>query len=109
MSTAFKTIAIIGKYKTPEIVVPVLSLAEFLVAQGYAVVIDSLTAENAKNSPFRSLPLEEMGLRRHFAQHRPYTGTASHPADRRQSGAHRIPHRSVIGDDEEDPVGHAEG
>lgn len=61
MDATFKTIAVIGKYKTPEIVVPVLALAEFLAGQGYAVVLDSLTAEHAKGAPYPAVPLEQMG------------------------------------------------
>ena len=89
MKTAFQTIAIIGKYKTPEIAVPVLSLAEFLAGQGYAVVIDSLTAENAPQAAFPALKLEEMGTQVDLAVVLGGDGTLLNIA--RTLAPHRIP------------------
>ncbi len=61
MSQPFKTIALIGKYKSPEIAEPVLRLAKFLHERGVKVLIDPLTASHVgKNSHF-VLPLEEVG------------------------------------------------
>jgi NAD+ kinase len=89
MDAPFKTIAVIGKYKTPEIVVPVLALAEFLAGQGYAVVLDSLTAEHAPGAPYPALPLEQMGDKIDLAVVLGGDGTLLNIA--RMLAPHRIP------------------
>jgi len=61
MERSFKTVALIGKYKTPEIAEHLLRLASFLVEKGVTVVVDNLTAEHLKSNPYRELALEEMG------------------------------------------------
>ncbi|HEU0187683.1 MAG TPA: NAD kinase [Gallionellaceae bacterium] len=60
MNSPFKTIALIGKYKTPEIAGSLLRLAEFLTALGATVVVDSLTAGHLEKNPYRALALDEM-------------------------------------------------
>jgi len=47
MSSAFKTIALIGKYKSPEIAEPLLRLADFLQGRGVRIVLDPLTARTS--------------------------------------------------------------
>ena len=44
MERSFKTVALIGKYKTPAIAEPLLRLASFLANKGITVVVDNLTA-----------------------------------------------------------------
>jgi len=61
MSHAFKTIALIGKYKSPEIAEPVLRLAQFLDARGVRVLLDPLTAAHAGKNKYSVLALEEVG------------------------------------------------
>lgn len=61
MKFPFQTVALIGKYKAPEIAQPLLRLADFLSAQGIKVVVDSLTAEHLKNHSYPALSLEEIG------------------------------------------------
>jgi len=61
MSQAFHTIALIGKYKSPEIAEPVLRLAQFLDARGIRVLLDPLTAAHAGKNPYTVLTLEEVG------------------------------------------------
>ncbi|MEQ1882872.1 MAG: NAD kinase [Burkholderiales bacterium] len=61
MSKAFKTVAVIGKYKSPEIAGPVLKLADFLVDRGIRVLIDSLTAEHLGRTKHTVLPLADIG------------------------------------------------
>jgi NAD+ kinase len=61
MKFPFQTVALIGKYKAPEIAESLLSLAEFLTGQGVKVVVDSLTAEHLKDQPYPALTLEEIG------------------------------------------------
>ncbi|CAD85389.1 MULTISPECIES: NAD kinase [Nitrosomonas] len=60
-SALFKTIALIGKHKNPDIVIPLLSLAEYLTDRGISVVLDSLTAAHISNSRYPILTLEEIG------------------------------------------------
>ena len=61
MERSFKSIALIGKYKTPAIAEPLLRLASFLTTRGVTVVVDKLTAEHLKQHPYRVMALEEMG------------------------------------------------
>ena len=61
MRFPFKTIALIGKYKTPEITEPLLRLAEFLSGKGVAVVVNSRTAENINQHPYQEILLDKMG------------------------------------------------
>ncbi len=60
MNLSFKTVALIGKYKTPAIAEPLLRLAAFLAEKGVVVVVDSLTAEHLGQHPYRVLSLNEM-------------------------------------------------
>jgi len=61
LERSFKTVALIGKYKTPGITEPLLRLASFLAEKDVTVVVDSLTAEHIKQNPYRELALEKMG------------------------------------------------
>jgi NAD+ kinase len=61
MKFPFRTIALIGKYKAPEIAEPLLRLAGFLSAKGIAVVVDSLTAEHLVDNPYPSRNLAQIG------------------------------------------------
>ena len=61
MEFSFKTVALIGKYKAPEITEPLLRLAVFLSGKGVAVVVDSLTAEHLKQHDYPEMPLDAMG------------------------------------------------
>jgi len=61
MKFPFQNVALIGKYKAPEIVEPLLLLAEFLTARGMGVMVDSLTSEHLSNSPYPAMNLDEIG------------------------------------------------
>jgi len=61
MKFPFQNVALIGKYKAPEIAEPLLLLAEFLSARGMHVVVDSLTAEHLANSRYPAMNLDEIG------------------------------------------------
>ena len=61
MKFPFQNVALIGKYKAPEIAVPLLRLAAFLSARGLNVVVDSLTAEHLKDSPYQAVSLADIG------------------------------------------------
>jgi Predicted sugar kinase len=61
MNKAFKTVALIGKYKSPEIATPLLRLARFLEQRGVRVLLDRLTATHVGDCPYSVLLLEELG------------------------------------------------
>jgi NAD+ kinase len=60
MKFPFQTVALIGKYKTPEITEPLLRLAEFLTTQGVVVVVDNLTSKHLTNHRYRTISLDDM-------------------------------------------------
>ena len=57
----FKRVALIGKYKSPDIEKPLLKLGNFLRLRGISVVLDKLTANNIKTKEFEILTLLEIG------------------------------------------------
>ena len=61
MNPAFKTIGLIGKYKSPEIAEPLLKLGDFLVKRGVNVLVDRLTASHVGDSKYPVLALEDIG------------------------------------------------
>ncbi len=61
MKFPFLNVALIGKHKAPEIAEPLLRLAAFLSSRGLTVVVDSLTAEHLKDSPYPAMSLAEIG------------------------------------------------
>ncbi len=60
MRFPFQNVALIGKHKAPEIAEPLLRLAGFLSSRGLNVVVDSLTAQYLKGSPYAAMSLDEM-------------------------------------------------
>jgi NAD+ kinase len=67
MKKAFRSAALIGKYKSPEIAVPLLELASFLRSRGVEVLIDRLTASHIGDCPYPVLTLEELGAQADLA------------------------------------------
>ena len=63
MNSLFKTIALIGKYKNPEIMAPLLRLGKFLESRNLIVVLDSLTASNISEKKYPILTLDEIGVK----------------------------------------------
>ncbi len=61
VTALFKTVGLIGKYKSPEIAGPLLELGEFLAGRGVKVLIDRLTASHIGDSRYPVLTLEEIG------------------------------------------------
>jgi len=61
MKHPFRTIALIGKYKSPEIAGPLLELGRFLAERGVRVLLDRLTASHIGACPYPVLTLEELG------------------------------------------------
>jgi NAD+ kinase len=64
---SFKTVALIGKYKSPEIAPPLLELGRFLTERGVEVLLDTLTASHIGDCPYPVLLLEELGKRADLA------------------------------------------
>lgn len=67
MSTAFKTVALIGKYKSPGIAEPLEGLAKFLVAQHMEVLIEAETAKNISLRDYATVSGEEIGAQADLA------------------------------------------
>jgi NAD+ kinase len=61
MKSPFKTVALIGKYKSPEVAGPLLDLGRFLESRGVRVLIDKLTASQVKQARYPVLALEDLG------------------------------------------------
>src|SRR6202795_1738543 len=61
MNPSFKTVGLIGKYKSPEIAGPLLKLADFLTKRGAKVLIARLTASHIGDNKYPVLVLEEIG------------------------------------------------
>jgi NAD+ kinase len=60
MKTPFHKVALIGKYKSPEIADSLHKLASFLSARGLDIVVDALTAEHLPNLAYPAATLEEI-------------------------------------------------
>jgi NAD+ kinase len=67
MKSSFKNVALIGKYRSPQIAHPLLELARFLEERGVDVMIDVLTASNIGDCQYPALSLEELGARADLA------------------------------------------
>lgn len=61
MSFPFKSIALIGKHKNPDIATSILDLAEYLSARQFEVSVDHLTASYLPTDVYKGLTLEEIG------------------------------------------------
>jgi len=61
MKPLFKTVGLIGKYKSPEIAEPLLKLGDFLSQRGIKVLIDRLTASHIGESQYPVLALDDIG------------------------------------------------
>lgn len=60
MTQSFKNVALIGKYRSPDIAMPLLDMAHFLAERHIAVYLDRLTASQVTDSGFPVLDLEEL-------------------------------------------------
>ena len=67
MSAFFKKIALIGKHKNPDILAPLLSLANYLISRDFEVVLDQLTAAHIGKTDYPVLTLEEIGAQADLA------------------------------------------
>jgi NAD+ kinase len=67
VESAFKTVALIGKYKSPEVAAPLLQLARFLERREVEVLMDRVAGSRAGRSRFPVLALEELARRADLA------------------------------------------
>jgi NAD+ kinase len=67
MKSSFKTVALVGKYKSPEVAAPLLKLARFLERRKVEVLMDRIAGSRAGRSRYPVLPLEELGRRADLA------------------------------------------
>lgn len=62
MSFPFKTIALIGKHKNPEIATPLLRLGRYLESRDVKVLLDCLTATSVTGKVYPTVTMEEIGV-----------------------------------------------
>lgn len=67
MKSAFRTVALIGKYKSPEVAAPLLKLARFLERRKVDVLMDRVAGSRAGRGRYPVLPLEELGRKADLA------------------------------------------
>lgn len=67
MKSSFKTVALIGKYKSPEVAAPLLKLARFLERRKVEVLMDRVAGSRAGRGRHPALPLEELGRKADLA------------------------------------------
>ena len=67
MRRPVNNIALIGKYKSPEIAEPLLRLGRFLEERKVRVILDRLTASHIGACPYPALSLEEIGTQADLA------------------------------------------
>jgi NAD+ kinase len=67
MNSTFQRVALIGKYKSPEIAPHLLRLAQFLRGRGVEVVVDMDSAPMLGESGLEALQLKEIGVRADLA------------------------------------------
>ncbi len=67
MSSSFKTIALIGKHKNPDIVAPLLSLGRYMEKRNLEVLLDQATAAVVAEARYPAMTMEEIGVRADLA------------------------------------------
>jgi NAD+ kinase len=67
MSSSFKTIALIGKHRNPDIVAPLLSLGRYMEKRNLEVLLDQATAAVVAEAKYPAVTMEEIGVRADLA------------------------------------------
>jgi NAD+ kinase len=67
MKSAFKTVALVGKYRSPEVAAPLLKLARFLERRKVEVLMDRVAGSRAGRGRYPALPLEELARKSDLA------------------------------------------
>jgi NAD+ kinase len=61
MNSVFKSVALIGKYMSPEVRVQLLTLARFLVKRGIKVLVEEVTANRLDISEYDTRSIQDIG------------------------------------------------
>ena len=67
MKFSFKTVALVGKYQSPEVAAPLLKLARFLERRKVEVLMDRVAGSRAGRGRYPTLPLEELARKADLA------------------------------------------
>jgi len=67
MKSAFKTVALVGKYKSPEVAAPLLKLARFLERRKVEVLMDRVADSRAGRGRYPALSLEDLARKADLA------------------------------------------
>lgn len=67
MNASFKTVALVGKFKSAEIAEPLLRLGDYLHRRGVEVLVDRSTGAHLGGADYPALTLEEIGGRAQLA------------------------------------------
>ncbi|HEX9685114.1 MAG TPA: NAD kinase [Burkholderiales bacterium] len=67
MKFSFKTVALVGKYQSPEVAAPLLKLARFLERRKVEVLMDRVAGSRAGRGRYPALPLEELARKADLA------------------------------------------
>src|SRR3970040_1081032 len=67
MKFSFKTVALVGKYQSPEVAAPLLKLARFLERRKVEVLLDRVAGSRAGRNRYPALPLEELARKADLA------------------------------------------
>ena len=67
MKTSFKTVALVGKYQSPEVAAPLLKLARFLERRKVTVLMDRIAGARAGRSRYPVLALEDLARKSDLA------------------------------------------
>jgi NAD+ kinase len=67
MKSAFKTVALVGKYRSPEVAAPLMKLARFLERRKVEVLMDRVAGSRAGRGRYPALPLEELARKADLA------------------------------------------
>ena len=67
MKSAFKTVALVGKYRSPEVAAPLLKLARFLERRKVEVLMDRVAGSRAGRGRYPALSLEALARRADLA------------------------------------------
>jgi len=67
VKTSFKTVALVGKYQSPEVAAPLLKLARFLERRKVTVLMDRIAGARAGRSRYPVLALEDLARKSDLA------------------------------------------
>src|SRR6266581_2252802 len=87
--SAFKTIALIGRYNSPDVAAALATMGDYLRKQGRDVLVEKETAQNSRITRFPVADYDEIGARADLAVVQGGDGSMLNAA--RHLAAHRVP------------------